>query len=358
MTEHMEWEDRITQVLTNLYRSYGYSRYRMEKFEPYELYMANKNYLQGGVIAFPDNTGKLMALKPDVTMSVVRNTRAEEKEKKVYYSENVFRMERDTQEYREIRQIGLEYIGGGDGYPEAETLLLAAESLKCLGRDFALCLSHADLVQALLEGCIHSEAELKVVLQALRRHRPYSIAELQLPELVADSIRTLITLPGDAREALACLRSMKTDREIRPIVQELETVVEVLEQAGFAANVKIDFSILNDTDYYNGISFVGYLDGIPKAVLAGGRYNNLMQRLGKNQGGIGFALYLGELIRSFAAPAETDADILLLYGSQPACRVLERVRAYTEQGFTVRAAAEFPEGFRAGRVIELQEENK
>ena len=95
--EDIGWEDRINLRLRTMYEKYGYSRYRMEKFEPYDMYMENKNFLKStSVITFPDSTGRLMALKPDVTMSVVKNTKSEEHSKKVYYSENVFRMERDT----------------------------------------------------------------------------------------------------------------------------------------------------------------------------------------------------------------------------------------------------------------------
>jgi len=357
MTEHMEWEDRITQDLTNLYRSYGYSRYRMEKFEPYELYLENKNYLKESVIAFPDNSGRLMALKPDVTLSVVRTTLQEEAEKKVYYSENVYRMERDTREYREIRQIGLEFIGGDGGYPEAETVLLAAHSLRCISENFVLCLSHMDIVNALLAGNDVSNDELRRILQAIRRHRCHTLTELSLPEETIKCLRTLISLPGDARMALACLREMNAGATVDAMIEELEAVLSILEDAGFASRVRIDFSILNDTDYYNGISFVGYLDGIPKAVLSGGRYDYLMHRFGKKQGGIGFAIYVGELVRTFAAGTENDADILLIYGSAAAADVLKKVHELTEQGFTVRASASGVEGFRAARVITLEGEN-
>ena len=357
MTEHMEWEDRITQSLTNLYRGYGYGRYRMEKLEPYETYAEHKNYLKSSVITFPDSTGRLMALKPDVTMSVVRTARPEQEEIKVYYCENVFRMERDTGEYREIRQIGLEYIGGGSGYPEAETLLLAARSLELIGRPYVLCLSHMDIVGALLEGWEPAPGERKRVLQAIRRRRPFSLRDLSLPAETAEKLRTVITLPGSAREALETLRRMD-DGALTADIGELETVISVLEQAGCGDRVRVDFSILNDTDYYNGISFAGYLDGVPKAVLSGGRYDSLMKRFGKDQGGIGFAIYLGELIRIFEARPDADADILLVCGDAPADKILRRVAAYAEQGYTVRACRTAPEGFRAARTVTLEEEEE
>ena len=353
MTGYVEWEDRVTHALTDLYRSYGYGRYRMEKFEPYELYSEHKNYLKSSVITFPDSSGRLMALRPDVTMSVVRSA-APGEELKVYYSENVFRQERDTQEYREIRQIGLEYIGGETGYPEAETLLLAARSLECIGGPFALCVSNMDLVGALLAGQAQEPDVTKRVLQAIRRRRPHTLKDLPVPETVREKLHTLVTLPGRAEAALAALRRMD-DGSLAAPIEELQTVADVLRKAGFGGQIRVDFSILNDTDYYNGISFAGYMDGVPKAVLSGGRYDSLMHRFGKPQGGIGFAVYLGELERRLRTSPETDADILLVCGQASATEILDAVRRLTEQGCTVRACRKAPEGFRAARTVRLEE---
>ena len=69
-------EERIVFSLRSLYGGYGYSRYKMSKFEEYELYVRNKDFLiSDSVITFTDTNGKLMALKPDVTLSIVKNGR-------------------------------------------------------------------------------------------------------------------------------------------------------------------------------------------------------------------------------------------------------------------------------------------
>lgn len=73
-----------------------------------------------------------------------------------------------------------------------------------------------------------------------------------------------------------------------------------MEKSGLAQNLRIDFSILNDTNYYNGIIFKGFIDGIPQSVLSGGRYDSLLSRLGRKQGAVGFAVYLDGLDRLFS----------------------------------------------------------
>ena len=61
--------------------------------------------------------GKLLALKPDVTLSIIKNGEDRPGEKqKVCYNENVYRISDRTRQYKEIMQAGLECIGDIDLY--------------------------------------------------------------------------------------------------------------------------------------------------------------------------------------------------------------------------------------------------
>ena len=75
MTNILNSGDSVTQSLGKLYRSLGYSRYKMSKFEEYDTYVENKDFLiSDRVITFTDVSGKLLAMKPDVTISIIKNT--------------------------------------------------------------------------------------------------------------------------------------------------------------------------------------------------------------------------------------------------------------------------------------------
>ena len=50
-------------------------------------------------------------------------------------------------------------------------------------------------------------------------------------------------------------------------------------------------------EYYNGLVFQGYLQGMPRPLLKGGRYDLLMQKFTPGAGAIGFAVYLDKLDR-------------------------------------------------------------
>lgn len=103
----------------------------MSKFEEYELYAKNKDFLVSDrVITFNDTNGKLLALKPDVTLSIIKNTEdAPGIKTKLCYDEKVYRPSGSTHRFKEITQIGLECIGDIDLYDIYETVDIAAHAL-------------------------------------------------------------------------------------------------------------------------------------------------------------------------------------------------------------------------------------
>ena len=112
----LKYEEKLNLSFRELYGAYGYLPFRMSRFEEYDLYVSNKSFLvSDSVITFTDTDGKLLALKPDVTLSIVKNCRPTAGAvEKLYYDENVFRVSQGTHAFREIRQVGLECIGALD----------------------------------------------------------------------------------------------------------------------------------------------------------------------------------------------------------------------------------------------------
>ena len=110
--ETLRKSEQIAYQFRSIFEHYGYQKFRMAKFEAYDFYTHYKDFLADSpILTFTDFSGKLMALKPDVTMSIVKNTRATGKcPEKLYYMESVYRLSREVREIKEIFQIGLEYI--------------------------------------------------------------------------------------------------------------------------------------------------------------------------------------------------------------------------------------------------------
>ena len=123
-------DEEFVLGLRRLYESFGYKKFIMSKFEKYDLYLENKSFLRNAnIITVTDPKGRLLALKPDITISIVKNVRKDDIPVKLYYNEKVYNSDSEAGEIKESTQVGLEYIGDLDVRGMAEILLLAAESL-------------------------------------------------------------------------------------------------------------------------------------------------------------------------------------------------------------------------------------
>ena len=165
----LKYDEKAVSRLRALYGRYGYSQYRMRKFEEYDLYVRNKSFLiSDHIITFTEPSGKLMALKPDVTLSIVKNSKdTPGYVQKVYYKENVYRDDRDSGSFKEIAQVGLECVGDSDTYSICEGLLLAVESLREISDAFVLDISHLGIVSAGLEGAGVAEEHRAAILRCI-----------------------------------------------------------------------------------------------------------------------------------------------------------------------------------------------
>lgn len=361
--DKLTWEDKIVLKLRALFEGYGYRRYYMGKFEPYDMYRENMNFLKTDtVITFTDPGGALMALKPDVTMSIVKNTRPEITSQKLFYIENVFRMTSGAREYREISQIGIESIGGNDGYTQAEAVALAIKSLELISHDYLLCVSHMGFVSAAFEACSFDAETSRLASDALSRKSLGALLEIAYEKnLPPESIKLLEAITGisaPAAEALPKLRALSLSGDMLKALSEIELLIKTLSQSTGTDKVRLDFTLINDLDYYTGVVFQGYVEGIPKAVLSGGRYDNLMRRFNKPQPAIGFALYLGELSRGGDKRPDFDVDALIIYGGAPPEIVMRAVEDLVRDGKSVRVEAATPCDVRARQIYVLDSSGK
>lgn len=281
-------QERAALTLRQLYTKAGYARFRMNKFEPYDLYARNRDFLLSQqVLTFTDVGGRLKALRPDVTLSIVKGF-VPGGIQRLQYQENVYRPDPDSGEFQEIMQLGLECLGDIGSGEVAEVLLLAAESLRALSADCMLTLSDMGLIRGRLAACTQDAGLQKQLLRLVGQKNLHGLKALcEQAQLSGVPLVELIALSGTPEDVLPQLQPGETE--------DLRRCVDTLTQAGFASQCRVDFSISTDASYYDGILFKGYLSGLPGSILAGGRYDPLMRLMGKDAGAIGFAVYLDQL---------------------------------------------------------------
>jgi len=323
-------EEKALLSLRDLYENYGYSQFKMGKFEEYDLYVRNKDFLlSDNIITFTDTNGKLMALKPDVTLSIIKNLKEEpDCIQKIYYSENIYRVSKDTKTYKELMQTGLECIGDIDLYHMCEVILLASKSLENISINNILALSHMGIISEMLEGLNITASQEKMVFKYISEKNIHGIENIckqtDSDEELCEKLIALISIYGSMDTVMNKLKDLSINAKMSNFISELESICNILKLNGFE-NTQIDFSIVNGMNYYNGIVFQGFIDGIPSAVLSGGRYDKLMKKMGKHSAAIGFAVYVDLLEYLNYSQKPFDIDIVLLYDADTDIKALTQV---------------------------------
>ena len=353
MTAPVLSPEQAGRVLRALYAGYGYQPFRVQKFERYELYSENKRFLMTEkVLTFTNTDGRLMAMKPDVTLSIVQNTQPEGL-RKVFYHENVYREQRPGEGFREIPQTGLECIGALDGYAVGEVVMLAAKSLAALRASWVLGVSHLGVVMGVLDAAGLTEKTRAAALAAVAAKNVPALRQLDLGA-TAEPLASLTALCGPIGTALDRAEALPLPARSREALRELRAVADQIALYDLP-NVHLDFSVVNDVAYYDDIVFRGFVEGAPSAVLSGGRYDKLLQRMGKTGGALGFAVYLDRLEDVSAPRAPYDGDLLVCYAAAEdiplAVQTAEAARA---RGETVRVQAQPPKGLRYRRTLRAE----
>ena len=352
-------EQQVLTALRQLYGRYGYLPYKMSKFEEYDLYVQNKDFLiSDSVITFTDTNGKLMALKPDVTLSIIKNSKEQPGcVQKVYYTENVYRVSTAAHQYKEILQAGLECMGDIDTVQLHEVLVLAAASLDSIHGDWVLDVSHLGVTEALLAGLSPVvAAELMTCIgeknshELRRRCQAFGVAEE-----TAALLCTLIDTYGAPQEVLPTLKTRLAGTAAAEAVAQLEAVLAPFAGTPQAARLRVDFSVVGDSRYYNGLVFKGFVNGVPASVLSGGQYDKLMRRMGRSRGAVGFAVYLDELERLEQADSGYDVDTLLLYAPGCDLKGLQQAADALRQEGSVTVQQQIPAELRCRRVLRYAE---
>ena len=329
-------EERFSIALQSLYRRYGYIPYKMSRFEEYDLYVRNKDFLVSDqIITFSDRSGRLLALKPDVTLSIVKN--APEKPgvvQKVYYNENVYR------DYREILQTGLECVGDLGDYEIAEVVLLAAKSLQLMEGAWVLDISHMGLLAAVLDDSGLSREQQNLAMEYLHRKNIHQLKALCGDWPVWEQLSAVAACRG-GREALEQLETVLTTDSQKQELQQLKRLWQVLEASGCGDSVRLDFSVGNNMRYYSGVVFRGYLEGVPASVLSGGQYDKLPRKMGRKAKSIGFAVYLDRLENREEEPF--DVDTLILHDGTADPLVLTAAAEEAAEKGSVLVTRELPE---------------
>lgn len=248
---------------------------------------------------FNSSTEKQIALRPENTAGIIRayienNLSFVSGLKKFFYVGPMFRHERPQKgRLRQFYQLGCEAIGSSSPWIDAEVIITADKFLKRLGLDqIELNLNSI--------GCAECRKEY---LEKLKNYYSRYIDNICMNcknRLSRNPLRVL-----DCKEEKCSIIKNNapaiTDFLCKNCEENFKMVLSVLEKNKI--NFIINKFLVRGLDYYTNTTFE-FLNknlGSQNAVLAGGRYNNLIQILGGNdEPAVGFAAGLERLIISLS----------------------------------------------------------
>ena len=329
---NLQPKERASFALRALYEAAGCRKYHMGRFEEYGLYQENRSFLSSEqIITFTDLDGRLLALKPDVTLSIAKTAQPAPGETlRYYYHENVYRPSAESHTFKEISQMGLEMLGAVGEAQVQQAVCLAARSLDALGAEWVLEVSHMGYLFGLFDALGVPDAARAKLLEKLREKNVHELRAAAgaagLTDAAADILCSVLSLCGSYADTLAKAAALCRNDAMRAAVAELEALAVPLEKAGGV--IRLDMTLAGEMEYYNGLVFQGYLKALPRPLLKGGRYDLLMQKFTPGAGAIGFAVYLDELDR-LSAPLppvqKNSTDRVMLNVALPKGRLGDKV---------------------------------
>ncbi|HYX16463.1 MAG TPA: ATP phosphoribosyltransferase regulatory subunit [Nostoc sp.] len=299
--EKKRWiEDRLQQV----FHRWGYHRIITSTLERMDTLMAGEAIQRQMVIQLQNGEDDELGLRPELTASIARTvvTRMANATypQRLYYNANVFRRTWESRHNRqqEFYQAGVELLGAGGLLANAEVLLLVADCLAALGlQEWHLILGEAGITRSLLSAFpANLQDKVRSAIAHLDR---ITIDTLPLSDKLRDRARTMLDLRGPSADVLQKVSSLDLDKEQREAVNNLKSLVELLESEKKFPLI-LDLSLIQTIDYYTGIVFevVNDTESQARVLGRGGRYDQLLglyHPQGENIPGIGFGLSIEDL---------------------------------------------------------------
>ncbi len=342
---------RVESRLIDVFARWGYVEVATPTLEYMDTITRGAGPAAGDrLLKLVDSGGEVLALRPEMTVPLARlaGTRlwaAGSRPLRLSYVCSVFRgQERGSGMAREFTQAGVELIGDGSAYADAEIIGLAGSALRAAGiGEPLIAIGHAGFLRGILSGLPPATSE--AVRDLLYRQ---AFAELDAalpagPDLAG--LRLLPALRGEG--ALARARAFATAEESRRALDALEDVAALARRYDSGVRVEVDLAQIRDFDYYTGVVFEAHAprSGVP--LLGGGRYDALIERFGHGAPATGFAIGIDHVLDAQEPSSAETPPIVVVFaqdGYANAVRAATRLRDAGLAAVTAAAGDPLPIG--------------
>ena len=313
---------RIESVLLEEFSYWGYRRVITPLFEYFDTMSAGIGEdFKNRLMKFVDpHTGEIVVLRPDITPQIGRMVATQLSDHRyplrLCYSGRVVRYEeKGSGKEREVFQLGCELLGLSSTEGDSEIIALALKSLNRLGlKKITLNLGHTGILDAVLRDAGEIRGEL---VQALIKKDQEWIRRIVEPSGIPADVKDVLFSLSDYYGDADILRRASRNERFRPCIEEIVSVISVLEEYNIECDISVDLVEVKGFEYYTGVTFEVISSVAPASLVTGGRYDGLVSRYGRSVPAAGFAIDAEALMHNTkSSDGENQVHFIIIPKSQ------------------------------------------
>src|SRR5512136_2135145 len=309
--EQMALRTWLYNTIRAVAERFGYQEYEGPLLESIALYAAKsgEELVKEQSFVLTDRGGDELTLRPELTPTLARMVAQKQsvlsRPIRWWSFGPMWRYERPQKgRTREFFQWNIDLIGSESVQADAEIAVISAEFFRSLGLG-------PDIVRVQVNNRRLMNAQLRAMdIQGELVQAVFKVIDKR--EKMADAAwAEYAASAGLSGSQIASLRAMLSNRDLWKQSEELVAFFEAVADLGAADYIEYEPSIIRGLDYYTGTVFEARdRDGEFRAILGGGRYDNLVGDVGGDPlPGVGFAM--GDVVVGL---------VLEKYGKMPAPR--------------------------------------
>ena len=338
----------LERDIDGIFEKWGYKEVITPTLEFYETFNYNSQTLrEEDMYKFFDNRGRILVLRPDMTIPIARVVETKLKDAefpiKLRYTSNVFRVHTSLGGKRnEYTDCGVEFIGLEDKKSDLEVLVLALEALKKIGlNDFKLEIGNIGFFNGAFKNLEIDQEYKEVIAQFIEdknlKNLEDYLSDLNIKEEYKKFFNKLPWMFGD-KQILEEAKKLAFKEDIKENLEYLEQLYSELEELGYGENVTFDLGMVPRLNYYTGIIFRGYGEGVGNTLLRGGRYDNLIKASNTCIPAIGFSIDIDSVISNVKLKGNLNEDenvYKIYYSQKNRIEAIKKSEELRSQGYIV-----------------------
>jgi ATP phosphoribosyltransferase regulatory subunit len=349
LSEDCYQKRELEQKLRMLFRSCGFNEVETPSIEFYDVFSSeNSAVLQENMFKFFDQQGRILVLRPDITVPVARITATKYKDAsyplRFSYIGNVYRYnDYGGGKQNEFTQAGVEVLGVNTPESDAEVISIAIQALMTSGLEsFQIDIGQVEFFNGLMEETGLSEEDISQVSMLIDRKDYVGLEEFLKRSEIRDDLKKLIfDLPGffGSADVIEKARSFNLNKRSEDALANISSVLGILEDYGLSQYVSVDLGMLRGLAYDTGIIFRGFTYGVGFPILTGGRYDKLTGEFGSDCPATGFSLGVNMIMmalqRQKIEMEKPQTDTFICYGEKGRKAAIDLCAVLRKQGLAV-----------------------